>query len=62
MLFSLLKVEFSANSLAHLQVVENLISGVRGGGGRLRTKMGCPQLNGFDVQTCVNLEAPVTNY
>ena len=61
MLFSLLKVEFSANSLAHLQVVENLIRGV-GGGGRLRTKMGCPQLNGFDVQTCVNLEAPVTNY
>ena len=30
-LFSLLKVEFSANSLAHLQVVENLIGG--GGGG-----------------------------
>ena len=59
MLFSLLKVAFSANSLARLQVVENLMGG---GGGRLRTKMGCPQLNGFDVQTCVNLEAPVTNY
>ena len=59
MLFSLLKVEFSANSLARLQVVENLIGG---GGGWLRTKMGCTQLNGFDVQTYVNLEAPVTNY